>query len=400
MSSGAFTKLRVGCIAEIPLGREMAHAINAFKTSGGFRRLGHDVFLYCLAPERGTVEQALAMYGEEGLHVRTIAPGNGPDAGPGSDGFADEFARLAVEAAGQDGCDVLYGRNFHAGLHGPRHGYPTAIETHAHVGDERALLDEVFAATRDESAPLNAVITIAPALRDHYIGRGADPSRVVLAPDAADPAMFARRDGGEDPLAEFSRPRVVYSGHLYDYKGIPTVLEAARRTPDLQWVLVGGTRADIQRVSDAAAGLKNVHLAGRKPHAEVPRYLWNSEALVLPPEPDHPSALWTSPVKLAEYLWAGRPILASGIQGLRNWIDEPAVTWFTPGDGAALAEAARRAVEESAEARTARAEAQRRYAAQFTYENRARIILDAALGRGTQGRDDYAPSAASSRSRA
>lgn len=372
--TGPWPPRKIAAIAEIPLGREMAHAINAFKTAGGFRRAGFDVTLLCLAPLRTDIASALAMYGEEGLRVVCISPPGTPE----TDAFARDFAQRAVQAAAAEGCDFLYARNFHAGLLGPREGLTTVIETHAHVGDPRPLLDEVFAATSDPSATLDAIVTIAPALRDHYIARGADPSRVHIVPDAADPEMFrAPAAPAPDPMS-IPSPRALYSGHLYDYKGIPTILRAAREAPDIQWILLGGARSDVQAVQARARDLPNVHILGRVPHARVGPFLWNADVLLLPPEPDHPSAQWTSPVKLAEYLWADRPIVASSIQGLRNWVGEPAVSWFEPGNAGDMVRAVRSAFSQSAAHATLRQDAQRALARAFTYENRAGLILQAA----------------------
>ncbi|MCC6971340.1 MAG: glycosyltransferase [Phycisphaerales bacterium] len=365
-------------IAEMPLGRGMAHAINTFKTTGGFRRLGLRVTLICQPPENtenpagALIDEWLDAYGERGLGVITTTAGRGLREREASIAFAAEGVRIARDI----GADLLYARNFQCGLLGPRAGIPTVMETHAHVGDPRPLLDEVFAATRAATHPLDAIVTIAPALRDHYIARGADPARVHLVPDAADPELFRRPDEFRaDPRA---RPVALYSGHLYDYKGIPTILRAAERSPRIDWKLLGGLPEDIARVREAAAGLANVEVLGAVPHALVPRHLWNADVLLLPPSNAHISAPWTSPVKLAEYLNARRPIAASSIEGLRNWVAEPAIAWFAPDDHDSLASCVETLLRESMDARLARDASQRSLAARFTYANRARAILAAA----------------------
>lgn len=365
-------------IAEMPLGRGMAHAINTFKTTGGFQRLGLRVTLICQPPEnadnpaRALVDEWLDAYGERGLDVITITAGRGLREREASIAFASEGVRIACEI----GADLLYARNFQCGLLGPRAGIPTVMETHAHVGDPRPLLDEVFAATRAATHPLDAIVTIAPALRDHYIARGADPARVHLVPDGADPELFRRPD--DFRTEPRTRPVALYSGHLYDYKGIPTILQAAERLPQVDWKLLGGLAEDIARVRDAASKLANVEVLGSVPHALVPRHLWDADVLLLPPGAGHVSARWTSPVKLAEYLNARRPIAASSIEGLRNWVAEPAVAWFTPDDHGSLAACVERLLRETPSARLAREESQQSLAARFTYANRARAILAAA----------------------
>ncbi len=363
-------RLHVACVAELALGREMAHAINAFKTAGGFVRLGHRVTVFCLPPVGRDIASALEMYGERGLTVHPIEASSGRT----EDEASREFARRAVELAASLSCDCIYGRNFHVGLYGPERGMATVVETHAHVGDDRPLLDRVFAATRRRDRPLEAIVTIAPALREHYISRGADPARVHLVPDAADPELFAPASGWTR-AAPAGRPCAVYSGHLYEYKGIPTILAAARRAADIDWVLLGGTLADVNRTREQASGLANVSVPGRVPHAKVPGHLWRADVLLLPPSAAHLSASWTSPLKLAEYLWTGRPIAASRIAGLENWVEEPAVKWFTPDSPEDLERCVRALMDESEEHRRERGAAQRAAAERFTYANRAREIL-------------------------
>ncbi len=364
-------------VTDVPLGREKAHAINTFKTAGGFRRLGLPLTLICRPPEgarsgEDPIARALAHYGEPGLKVIAC------DAGLGlrEHDAAMTFAREGVGLAAQLGADLIFARPYHAGLFAPGAGIPAVIETHLFADDASHDLNAVLNATRHASHPLDAIVTIAPALRDHYIARGADPARVHLVPDAADPELFRRPDEFRaDPRA---RPVALYSGHLYDYKGIPTILRAAERSPRIDWKLLGGLPEDIARVREAAAGLANVEVLGAVPHALVPRHLWNADVLLLPPSNAHISAPWTSPVKLAEYLNARRPIAASRIQGLRNWVDEPAVAWFTPDDHGSLAACVERLLRETPSERLAREEAQRTLAARFTYANRARAILAAA----------------------
>ena len=366
-------RLHIAVAAEMILGSPFAHAINTFKTAGGFTRLGHRVTVFCLPAADGRTDAALAAYGENSLKVRLITPDPSGDA----DAASRSFAIRAAEIARALGCDMVYARNFHIAFEAPRLGLPTVIETHAHAGDPRPILDALFAATRHPTHPIDAIATIAPILRDHYIARGADPARVHLVPDAADPDLFARPPQWTARPAQ-ARPLALYAGHLYDYKGIPTILAAAALAPEIDWALLGGTDEDVRRVRASAAPIPNVRILGRVTHADTPRHLWDADVLVLPPSAHHPSAAWTSPVKLAEYLWADRPIAASRIPGLENWIDEPAVAWCSPDDPSALAVSVRALLGESPETSRRRALARAAAAARFTYANRAAAMIAAA----------------------
>jgi glycosyltransferase involved in cell wall biosynthesis len=164
---------------------------------------------------------------------------------------------------------------------------------------------------------------------------------------------------------------------LYDYKGIPTVLGAAARLPHVEFHLVGGLPEDVARQRRRVEEMKlgNVILHGIKPHRDVPAYLWHSSVLLLPPLPDHPSAAWTSPVKLGEYLASGTPVVASDIPALRDWVDDREVCFVHAGDADDLARGIQLVL-----SNPNRAEAQVRAAGdrakRLTYDRRAQSILE------------------------
>jgi glycosyltransferase involved in cell wall biosynthesis len=156
------------------------------------------------------------------------------------------------------------------------------------------------------------------------------------------------------------------------------MLAAARRTPDVTFDLVGGTPEDVRRVRAAAADIPNVTVHGAVSHAQVPPYLWSADLLLLPPSAAEPSAAWTSPVKLGEYLAAGPPIVASRIPGLLSWVDEPAVKWFAPDDAPDMVRAMRESLAESPTHSHARRQRAYHLAHRYSYPCRAAAILHAA----------------------
>jgi glycosyltransferase involved in cell wall biosynthesis len=76
-----------------------------------------------------------------------------------------------------------------------------------------------------------------------------------------------------------------------------------------------------------------------QPHKDVPPYLWHADLLLLPPSQHHPSAAWTSPLKLGEYLASGTPVIATQIPALQDWLTPEDVAFVPPDDAAALAQA-------------------------------------------------------------
>lgn len=360
--------MRILAASDIALDSIRAHAINVIKTAGGFRRARHEVLLLCRPPQDEPVASALAALGEGDLPVECLAAGDSPS--DREDAFGDWTRR-----AGQRwGADLIYARHFAAAAACARAGIPTVLETHAYRGDPNPRLEEAFALTR--SAPL-AISTISHRLREHYVERGALPQRVAVIPDAVDVDLFAPPATIPPSPYPTSGPNITYAGHLYDYKGVPTILDAAAHLPDAQFHLVGGADDDIIRVRAAVQQreLCHVHVRGRVPHIAVPPWLWHADVLLLPPSAREPSKDWTSPVKLGEYLASGTPIVCSHIPALRDWLPPDLVEWCIPDDAASLAKALGRTLEMTSTERTRRQAAAAALAGDLSYASRARRLL-------------------------
>ncbi len=365
--------MRIAVVSEIQLGSHRAHAINVIKTAGGMLRAGHSVVLACRPPECDprTPAEILADYGEERLDV-VLQPDEGGAFDPA------RFGSWAASVAASEGVDCVYARHFHAAIQCAAAAIPTVMETHAHVGDRREEVVKAMRSTQSSRRGIRSIITIGAPLKSWFESLGAVPGSVHIVPDGVDVELFAPPATpvkAPPSLCRVSGPRVTYAGHLYDYKGIPTILEAAALAPDLSFVLLGGTPEDLQRVRQRASGLANVHLLGAVPHVEVPPYLWHSDALLLPPSATDPSASWTSPVKLGEYLASWTPVVASGIRALKRWVTDEHVRWFTPDDASSMIEAVRASLREPPEASAARVAACAALARTYSYSARAARIL-------------------------
>lgn len=370
----------IGVIGQFEAGSSLAHAINVVKTAGGFARLGHRVIVCCRAPQNGASVQRVACdYGEPSLEWRFEPRGaieTGSDLGR-------EFARWAVGVCTAERCEIVYARHFLGALAAARTRVKAILETHAHAGEPNALLEECLRNLgpykKDQIASL---VTISMILKEDYLRRGADSGRVHVVPDGVDLDLFgAVQAECRGPARPRSRPVAMYAGHLYDYKGIPTILESARLMPDVDFVLLGGLPEDQARVRSqiSAESIPNVRLMGAIPHSEVAARLKEADVLLLPPSGKHPSARWTSPVKLGEYLASGRAIVASDIPALRDLVEPPSVRWFRPDDAYSLAESIREALTETPQERTSREVCAAEWAHRYSYVERARRILASVL---------------------
>ncbi|SDB54928.1 Glycosyltransferase involved in cell wall bisynthesis [Desulfonatronum thiosulfatophilum] len=352
-----------------------ANAVNTIKMADGFAKLGHDVTVVCRKAKCGHLTDKQL---QERFHLSTrvtfiqspgrwyMLPLN----------IHNAFARQVLHHARDIRPDFAFSRNYIAPVRLAAIGVPTVAESHAHVGNtSRPLLRMIQGL--GELHQFKALVTIAPVLRDNFATLGAPKHKVHVLPDAVDLDLFTRPTDYSKP--ERNRPLVVYAGHLYDYKGIPSILDAAALSPEFDYRLVGGHDQDIARVADQvrARSLHNVSLAGRFPHSEVPEQLWASDVLLLPPSAHHPSAQWTSPVKLGEYLASGTPVVATRIQALEYWLRNGEVHFVPPEDPQGLVEGIRAVLRERDYAEHMRIKAYA-LAQRISYKERCRRILKVA----------------------
>jgi glycosyltransferase involved in cell wall biosynthesis len=127
---------------------------------------------------------------------------------------------------------------------------------------------------------------------------------------------FARGAEGPEPedLRSIPRPRVGFIGsidaHTFDPELFGRVVELL---PDLEFVLVGGTT-----LADVWSERPNVHWLGQKPYEQVSAYPGHCDVLIMPWNRS-PWIQACNPIKLKEYLAAGRPIVTTWFEELRRY---------------------------------------------------------------------------------
>lgn len=165
---------------------------------------------------------------------------------------------------------------------------------------------------RAEDALLRKVdvcFAINHALAEHK--RAACP-RTHVSPHGVDHAQFARALDPALPLpaelAALPRPIIGFYGTIQDWVDLELIAAVARRRPDWSFVLLGQLLVDVT----AVRGLANVHLLGRKPHAELPAYCKGFDVGLIPYRISE-RMTYVNPIKLREYLSAGVPVVSTAV---------------------------------------------------------------------------------------
>ena len=245
------------------------------------------------------------------------------------------------------------------------------------------------------------VICLTRIMRDVLISWGLDAERVFVEGDAVDLRRFTLSERSEsngfiphqkEAKAQWLLPQgrtvVGYVGSLVTgdglEKGVREFLNAIALLRKQERVIfgwiVGGPNMwrekCIQEARTHGLTEDDVRLEGIIPFAAVPDALCSCDVLIYPaPASSHPYFLRdTSPLKLFEYMAAGRPIACADLPPLHDVVDDDVVRFYSPDDPKGLAEAIAWTLDHPEEAKRMAERAKERVK-QHSWEARMQRIL-------------------------
>ena len=238
-----------------------------------------------------------------------------------------------------------------------------------------------FTTAADSS--VDGYIVITEALAAFLRNAGVDERRVLVAPNAVDPRAYAglaardRRTLRSELGLRSDRVIACYTGQLYPGRNVDALIAALEHlAPAFSVVIVGGhVTSDVQRITALAERIgvaSRVVLVGQQPAHRAAMYQVAADVLVIPYDTAHTqTASWCSPLKVREYLAAGRP---SRRFPCRRWPRRCATTMWrgrgeTPRDLAVAIEGASRRPPRSTHEVARRLEG-------ATWSDRARAIVE------------------------
>ncbi len=173
------------------------------------------------------------------------------------------------------------------------------MDHHAGFGNNA---EPILAAEAALVSDSDLVVVTSEWLRAELEGKA---RALAVVRNACDHAFFSRL-----PESRFTAPggrRVIgYFGAIAEWFDLELVRAIAEAHPDDLVVLVGN---DTVQAGAALADLVNVHLAGEVRYDELPHWLHGFDVCLLPFKVS-PLTLATNPVKVYEYLAAGKPVVA------------------------------------------------------------------------------------------
>ena len=214
---------------------------------------------------------------------------------------------------------------------------------------------------------------------------GVPQSKIFVEPNAVDLAPYENLPTREDAKSTLNLAQgniAVYTGHLYPWKGVDTLGEAAKLMPDVSVYVVGGTSDRVEAYRAKYTATANLHFVGHKPHEEMPHWQRAADVLVLPnTAKEEISARYTSPMKLFEYMASGTPIVASDIPSVREVAGKDRAILVAPDDPHALFGGITRVLEGGGNSESDNA---RSWVHEHTWGKRAARILRAIVSSATE----------------
>ena len=158
---------------------------------------------------------------------------------------------------------------------------------------------------------VDQVIVHSPGLVEK---RGRYNPRTALIPNGVDFAAFSTPQAIPADLAAIPGPRIGYVGFLKKTLDLPLLVDVARRHPAWSFVLVGRNHLP-PGADEPLRQLPNVHLLGARRRAELGAYVQHMDVCILPYVLDGYTK-YIYPLKLHEYLAAGRAVVSTPLRSL------------------------------------------------------------------------------------
>ncbi len=212
------------------------------------------------------------------------------------------------------------------------------------------------------------IICLSETLKDWILKEKLRENKIFVVPHSVKDEFFDIKR--ENPNY------ICYTGSLYKWKGVDTLISAMKYLPEERLVIVGGGSRlkDLKELAKKEKVLERVIFTENVPHYEIPKYLSQAKIAVLPNIEEQPS-LFSSPLKLFEYMAAGVPIVASNLKVFKEILSENDALFFEPGNPKSLAEAIKKIIGNSEFAKSV-SEKLKNKAKNYTYQKRAEKVLE------------------------
>jgi glycosyltransferase involved in cell wall biosynthesis len=155
-------------------------------------------------------------------------------------------------------------------------------------------------------------------------------SKIVVINNGANTDLFIPMDKNKvkhDLNLDTSLHYVCFVGNLVSWQGVEYLIKAAplilKKYADVRFLVIGDgiMKKEWIRLADDLGLLEKLIFTGRIPYEKIPMYINASDICVAPFIRERNSKIGLSALKTYEYLACGKPLVASGIPGVKDLID-------------------------------------------------------------------------------
>ncbi|NWG33903.1 MAG: glycosyltransferase family 4 protein [Chloroflexi bacterium] len=329
--------MKIAALAGSQIPSDTANSLQVMKACSALVQLGHDLTL--IVPENSSIlnrkSEIVNLKSHYGLQtdfpIEWLPSSN-----------RRLFTWQSVQRARALQPDLIYSWMIQSAVFGLLFKFPTVFEIHIQpTGTLGPAWHRAFAMLRGRKRLASITQALVDVLerRRHIRFK---PDEVVIAPNGVDLERFASLPSTPEPARQTlnlpSAPIVMCTGHLYAGRGADLFLALAREIPQAHFIWVGGRPADVEAWK-ARAESDNITFTGFVPNQELPLWQAAADLLLMPysrfimgSSGSADSASVASPMKMFEYMAAGRAIVTADLPVIREVLNEKNAVFCEPDD--------------------------------------------------------------------
>ncbi len=174
------------------------------------------------------------------------------------------------------------------------------------------------------SKNLICFFSISEALSKYWGQKGIPQKKLFSWHDGFNSSLFKKYIKKNTARSKLNLPInkkiITYTGGLYPNRDIENIIYLAKEFPDVIFLVIGGpenNRRNFEKLS-LKENVKNINFVGFIEHTMIPHYLYASDVLLALWSSKVPTINYCSPLKIFEYMAAGRTIIAHGFPTIRE----------------------------------------------------------------------------------
>lgn len=368
--------MKIAYISSSVIPSRQANSVHTMKMCQAFARHGHNVTLFVPnVPEiEPRVDDSYRFYGVEASFKIVRVPW------VFFKGRGYVYAFLSALKARALKPDLVYGRFLPGCFFSCFFRLPSVYESHFPESYSSRIFFWMYSRII-RNRHLKYQVVISDSLRSYYMKQyGLPEDFITVAHDAADnPPEFK-----ESIFNNSEKLQVGYVGNLYPGRGIEIIVELAKNCRWADFHLIGGHESDIRYWKQKVKKIDNIIFHGFVPPSETIRYCQSCDVLLAPYEKkvsisgsrNSDTAQWMSPIKIFEYMAAGKAILCSDLPVLKETLThEKTALLCTPDEPQSWIKALRHLCDNTELRKRLGETAKQEFKAKYTWYARAKTVL-------------------------